>query len=347
MGETAECVAKNHDAAACNITACHAAPMVSVVVPNYNYARYLKGRLDTILGQTYSDFELILLDDASTDESVDVLRRYADARVKGGVRIVVNETNTGSPFKQWVKGIRLARGKYVWIAEADDLADADFLSTCVAKAEEKETTALCYVGSCLLDANGKISKKDINHWGWKRVRLGISRFEGADFVRHNLYWKNYVINASGVLFRREYALTLCGTRFEEMRYSGDWLFWCRMAMQGDVVEIYRRHNYFRQHAAKVTVTAHDTGNGILEDIQVIAFIEDSFPTIGSYKRSLRRGRVYRAVCRLHVDTDRQCFLLEQLRLVLGGSKSDYKTECRNQWQRLLCPWLLTCGRDRL
>lgn len=94
-------------------------PLVSVVVPNYNYADYLAPRIDSILRQTFSDFELLLLDDCSTDHSVSVMKKYAsDPRV---VAIDVNQTNTGSPFPQWMKGIKMARGKYVWIAEADDL----------------------------------------------------------------------------------------------------------------------------------------------------------------------------------------------------------------------------------
>ena len=116
-------------------------PLVSVVVPNYNYADYLAPRIDSILRQTFSDFELLLLDDCSTDHSVSVMKKYAsDPRV---VAIDVNQTNTGSPFPQWMKGIKMARGKYVWIAEADDLAEPDFLSTLVAAAESHPDLAFC------------------------------------------------------------------------------------------------------------------------------------------------------------------------------------------------------------
>ena len=95
-----------------------------VIVPNYNHARFLRQRLDSILAQTFQDFELILLDDCSTDESRTILEEYArDPRV----RLDFNEVNSGSPFKQWNKGVRFARGKYVWIAESDDYADPRLL----------------------------------------------------------------------------------------------------------------------------------------------------------------------------------------------------------------------------
>lgn len=100
-------------------------PLVSVIIPNYNYARYLDARIESVLNQTFTDFELILLDDVSTDDSLKVFDQYKDNPHVSC--LVVNETNSGSPFKQWMKGILLAQGKYIWIAEADDLAESDFL----------------------------------------------------------------------------------------------------------------------------------------------------------------------------------------------------------------------------
>src|SRR6202030_4301096 len=78
-------------------------PAVSVIVPNYNHAPYLRRRIESILQQTYQDFELILLDDSSTDHSREILQSYAE---KPGVKIAFNTMNSGSVFKQWNKGIR-------------------------------------------------------------------------------------------------------------------------------------------------------------------------------------------------------------------------------------------------
>ena len=99
-------------------------PMVSVVVPNYNYAKYLPQRMESIFGQSFQNFEIILLDDASTDNSAELIEGY---RAHPKVSVVeVSARNSGSPFRQWEKGLSLAKGKYVWIAEADDLAHSDF-----------------------------------------------------------------------------------------------------------------------------------------------------------------------------------------------------------------------------
>src|SRR5246127_2931841 len=103
-------------------------PTVSVVVPNYNHARFLPERIESILRQSYQDFELILLDDCSSDDSRAILSQYAD---DPRVRLEFNAVNSGSTFKQWNKGVRLARGKYVWIAESDDYADERLLQRLV------------------------------------------------------------------------------------------------------------------------------------------------------------------------------------------------------------------------
>ena len=101
---------------------------VSVIVPNYNHARYLRKRIDSILWQAYQDFELLLLDDCSTDSSREILTTYAN---NPKVRLEYNAQNSGSVFKQWNKGVRLTGGRYIWIAESDDFSDPEFLARLV------------------------------------------------------------------------------------------------------------------------------------------------------------------------------------------------------------------------
>jgi glycosyltransferase involved in cell wall biosynthesis len=100
-------------------------PLVSIILPNYNHATYLKERLDSIFNQTYQNFEVIILDDCSTDSSLEVLVTYKNHPKVS--HFIVNKTNTGSPFKQWQKGFSLVKGDFIWIAESDDKADYNFL----------------------------------------------------------------------------------------------------------------------------------------------------------------------------------------------------------------------------
>src|SRR5690606_24447409 len=109
-------------------------PTVSVIIPNYNHAKYLRRRIDSVLAQTFQDFEIILLDDCSTDKSRDIIETYkGNAKVS---HIVYNEENSGSPFKQWEKGIGLAKGKYIWIAESDDWCERNLLESLLPPLEE-------------------------------------------------------------------------------------------------------------------------------------------------------------------------------------------------------------------
>src|SRR5579875_340873 len=122
-----------------------AAAIVSVIVPNYNHARFLRQRLDTILAQTFPDFELILLDDCSSDGSQQILGEYASRpRVS---HVVFNETNSGSTFKQWNKGVRLAHGEYVWIAESDDYSAPTFVGRMLAVLQSDPAITFAYCRS--------------------------------------------------------------------------------------------------------------------------------------------------------------------------------------------------------
>jgi glycosyltransferase involved in cell wall biosynthesis len=130
-------------------------PVISVIVPNFNHAPYLEQRIESILNQTFQDFELILLDDCSTDSSVEVLKRYAEHPKLS--HLVINEQNSGSTFRQWDKGIALAKGEYVWIAESDDVADPFFLETISKFINNQTDIGLAYTQSRLIDSKGNVT----------------------------------------------------------------------------------------------------------------------------------------------------------------------------------------------
>ena len=120
-------------------------PLVSVIVPNYNHAPYLRQRLDSIFNQTFKDFEVIILDDCSTDNSKEIIEEYRNRPQVS--HIEYNEINSGSPFKQWAKGFELAQGEYIWIAESDDWAEPNFLETLVSFLNSNNEIALAFSAS--------------------------------------------------------------------------------------------------------------------------------------------------------------------------------------------------------
>ena len=117
-------------------------PKVSIVVPNYNHEGFLEKRLQSILDQSFQDWELIFVDDASTDKSLDIFRNIAgDPRIR---EPLVNKTRSGNILSQWQKGIGSARGEYIWIAESDDYADKKFLQATVGVLDSHKKAGIVY-----------------------------------------------------------------------------------------------------------------------------------------------------------------------------------------------------------
>ena len=310
---------------------------VSVIVPNYNYERYLPERIDSILNQTYTDYELILLDDASADGSAALLEKYRDTPHVS--HIVINEKNSGSPFRQWMKGIVLARGEWVWIAEADDLCEPTFLETCMARIEATAGIGICYTDSQYIDQNGNLIPQKKKYASTGKTTI----YDGKRFVEHHLYWENAIVNASGVLFRREYAMKLKDHPFLTMRYCGDWMFWLEIAMQGKVVNISRKLNYFRQHISQTT-KGKNSGQGVIENLKIIKRIENLFPTIPASKRRLCYGRLSRYI-RHYRDKELKRNLIGVLGKEFGSSATlDYIYFKIHVHFRFL-PWVLTDKKD--
>ena len=310
---------------------------VSVIVPNYNYERYLSERIDSILNQTYTDFELILLDDASTDGSAALLEKYKDNPHVS--HVVINEKNTGNPFRQWMKGIMLARGEWIWIAEADDLCKPTFLETCINQVNANPNVAICYTDSYFIDQNDE----DLSYRIIKASKKDVVTFDGKKFVKHYLYWQNAVINASGVLFRREYAVKLKDHPFQTMRFCGDWMFWLEIAMQGDVVNISRKLNYFRQHISQ-TSKGKDSGQNVVETIKIIKHIESMFPSISASKRLLCYGRLSRYIRHYKNKELKQtlfAFCNKELQTSLAFDYYYYKIHLHFRF----LPWVLTDKKD--
>ena len=244
-------------------------PKLSVIIPNYNHARYLRQRIDTVLAQTFQDFEVILLDDCSTDESCSIIAEYA---TNPKIRTEFNDANSGSTFKQWNKGVRLAQGQYVWIAESDDYSDEHFLRRLVHVLDADPKVSFVYCRSwrvCegqstpLLD--GYLDTIDRNHWKADFVVAG--REECRKYFLH----VNPIPNASAVVFRKS-AYARIGGADESLRLCGDWKLWAGMALRGKIAYVAEPLNYYRFHEASVRQQSKRSGLWTAEGAQVSSWI---------------------------------------------------------------------------
>ncbi|QEG43052.1 glycosyltransferase [Roseimaritima ulvae] len=203
-------------------------PRITAIVPGYNHAVYLPARLDSVYGQRGVEFEVLLLDDASTDNSLDVLRRYAD---RPHTRLITNATNSGSPFAQWNRGVELAQGEFIWLAESDDLAAPDLLQRLTEMLIQHPQAALAYCQSIKIDAHNQAGGPIENDLF--RGTPAAHRWEqdfcnsGDDEIANYLYFQNTIPSASAVVFRRDRYLAVGGAD-PSYRISGDWLHWIRM-----------------------------------------------------------------------------------------------------------------------
>ena len=227
---------------------------VSVVVPNYNYANYIEQRLDSIVSQTYPIHEIIVLDDCSSDNSLAVIEKFASDN-NANIKIVPNETNSGSVFNQWAKGIEMATGDYIWIAEADDLAHPTFLAENIAKFDNQDVV-LSYSQSKIIDENGKTTSddylfytNDISTTKWNTDYVN----DGLDEIKTALCVKNTIPNVSGVVFKR-FDIAPYLSDIKTYRVGGDLYLYLQLLRKGSIAFCAKALNMHRRHSGSVTVS---------------------------------------------------------------------------------------------
>jgi glycosyltransferase involved in cell wall biosynthesis len=246
-------------------------PKVSVIIPNYNHALFLEQRIQSVLEQTYQDFEIIYLDDASTDNSNQVFAKFAN---NPRIRAIYNQTNSGSPFKQWNKGVQHAKGEYIWIAESDDYADKMLLEKLVEKLEKNPSVGLAYCQSWKVDKNNMVNSTwqdwtdDIDPHRWKEDFIN----SGIDECRNYLINKNTVPNASAVVFRRSLYDQVGGADETSKLVGSDWLFWVNILLISDVAFVAEPLNYFRTHNTTCRERSSQAGHHVDEALRVMNFI---------------------------------------------------------------------------
>ena len=280
--------------------------MVSVIIPNYNHAPFLKERIDSVLNQTYDNFEVIILDDKSTDNSKEVIEVYrSHPRIS---QIVYNEENSGSTFKQWQKGFSLAKGDYIWIAESDDVAHPDFLKRLMSGIESNPNVVLAFSNLKMIDRNGTpLATRHLSSYMPKPM------VDGNYFIRHNMLFGCNILNASSAVFSRSAALSV-PKEFMNYRGAGDYLFWIELARQGNVFKESGELDYFRQHNLKVTPKSVSSGNQFKETNRIFHRL-DELGFINHYNR-----QIVAAFWLIRLDTERDNIYSQEI-----------YNECKSIW----------------
>ena len=230
--------------------------LVSIIVPNFIHSQFLKSRLDSILNQTYDNFEVIILDDSSTDKSQNILSQHANHPKVS--HCIFNEENSGSTFKQWDKGIGLARGEYVWIAESDDYCEETFLEELIKLHLGDSGLALSFCQSHRMDVHGKVTGNWFTHTSEYEDNVFGNDFimDGNEFIEKYLIHKNVIPNVSAVLFKKEELEKITPLVFKPfMKYNADWFYYVQLLCNSKVAFVAKTLNYFRYHQGSVIANA--------------------------------------------------------------------------------------------
>ena len=250
-------------------------PRVSVIVPNYNCEPYLEQRLESIRAQTFKDTEFLLLDDNSTDGSLARLTTFAENNADA--RLFLSEQNGGSPFLAWRKGIERAKGELVWIAEADDYCESNFLAEMVA-VFRTSGVRLAHGRSIPVNETGEVAGD------WRELYLDAiapGRWETSHCepcgreIDLGLGWANTIPNASAVVVQRSAALSAIGAA-ASFRLAGDWAFYVAAIHGGRIVYCHEAINYHRRHTETVTKAIEGSAQYFQELADVHALVDQLY-----------------------------------------------------------------------
>jgi glycosyltransferase involved in cell wall biosynthesis len=225
---------------------------VSIIVPNYNHALFLNERLDSIFRQTYDDYEVIILDDCSNDNSIDVIGKYISHPKVSNV--VINRVNGRSTYLQWIKGIELAKGEYIWIAESDDYCDKDFLTNVMNVLADK-SIALCFTHSFIVDENN--NNRGLYFYPWSLFSDNFIT-NGNELIKDYFCSTNIIPNASAVVFKKGLVNDSIKREVGKFKINGDWFVWINLLMNGKCGFISYPHNNFRRHSG--ASSSHNVSN---------------------------------------------------------------------------------------
>lgn len=247
-------------------------PLVSVIIPNFNHASFLKERIDSVLAQTFQNFEIIILDDASTDNSRNIIEQYRSSPfVK---EIIYNQANSGLPYTQWQKAIGKASGQWIWVAESDDIADPGFMEKMIQLQRRHTPAAILYCDSRMIFDNDnepvfysalKNKKRNTRKWDSEYLADGITE------INETLKWNCTINNVSAVLFRRDVLSELLPL-IVNYRYHGDWILYLQIALRHKIAYLPQALNTYREHAANHSKSPAFQHQSKIEHFRILDFL---------------------------------------------------------------------------
>lgn len=211
-------------------------PLVSVVMPAYNSEKYIAEAIESILNQTFKDFEFIIINDASTDKTLEIIKEYAkkDKRI-----IVINNEKNIKICKSLNRGIKISKGKYIARADADDISYPDRFQNQIEFMEKNDDVGV--VGGYMQIFNGETGKN-----------ISVRRYETEDkILRKNIFFYSPLSHPS-VVFRKQ-VFDNIGLYNENYTDCEDLEFWFRIGFKYKFANIPKILIKYRHHPNSITV----------------------------------------------------------------------------------------------
>lgn len=251
-------------------------PNVSIILPSYNHALFLQDRLDSILNQTYQDWEAIIIDDNSSDNSVEFINFFLKNNPSFKVKhFVVNDTNSGSGYFSWQKGIELAETKYIWIAETDDYSEPTFLEELVKILDQNDNISLAFCGSNYIE-EGKIIYDSKNRTKDLNVETGRCKIITGEIFLNRLPFDTYITNGSSVVFRKP--KEKMNVELFNNRQLSDLFLWSHLIQNTEFGFLNKNLNFFRRYKNSTTTRMSISSKKIIyeEMLKYLNFFEQNY-----------------------------------------------------------------------
>jgi len=216
-------------------------PLVSVIMPAYNHERYVGEAIESVLNQTFTDFEFIIINDGSTDSTDEIIRRYKDSRIRYYTQENMDAPNTIN------RGIELSNGKYISIINSDDIYHHDRLAVLVDTAESKDARFIA-TDLVFIDESSKVIEDPLfkyNYW-YNRLK---SIYKETGSIKSVIFSNNIVVTSSNMFFHSN-AKEEIGL-FNKYRYTHDYDFILR------ALAVYRNRFLFLADKTLLYYRIHD------------------------------------------------------------------------------------------
>ena len=211
-------------------------PKVTIIIPVYNVEKYLERCLDSILNQTFNDYEVICVNDCSPDNSAEILNEYA--KKYEHIRILSNDKNLGLGRTR-EKGIKEARSEYIMLIDSDDYVSPDYIETYYNEMEN-DSNLDAVIGGYIRDVDGK-KKKYIpidSVWSSVTYTIACAKMYRKDFITENKLTFTDVRMGEDIFF--SLSTFYCGMKYKIINYSGYYYYFNRKSITGSM-------NYSKNH----------------------------------------------------------------------------------------------------